>query len=204
MLINLLKQGILQLPVQLSALHFRLYDLIFRRFIASQMPPAKIVETTILAKSPFFEKEYTWITEIIESGFTEIYPLEVRTILKPGKYKVKSVSYKKLPTVPLYSQADLIRLMKERGIGRPSTYAKIVKTLLDRHYVIEVKNGKLVPTKLGIRVYEFLKEKYGDLVSEERTAEVQKYMDMIEEGKIDYRDVLKDFYNEILEKVEKK
>ncbi len=202
-LMNLIRQGIIQLPTQLTRLHYRLYDMIFRRFIASQMPPAKVREVTLKIRGFNFEKELSTIKEVVEKGFTEVLPFETRPLLEPGKYKVKSVTYRKVPLVPLYSQADLIRLMKERGIGRPSTYAKIVKTLLDRHYVIEVKNGKLVPTKLGLRVYDYLTSNYPELVSEERTREVQRYMDLIEEGKMDYKDVLTEFYEEIINKVEK-
>jgi len=202
-LINLVRQGVLQLPAQLTRLHYRLYDMIFRRFIASQMPPAKVKEVKVVFRGFNFEKEQSYIGEIIEKGFTLILPLDTRPLIEPGSYAVKSVTYRRVPLIPLYSQADLIRLMRERGIGRPSTYAKIVRTLLDRHYVIEVKNGKLVPTKLGIKVYEFLVGKYPDLVSEKRTVEVQRYMDMIEEGKRDYRDVLNEFYLEIITKVEK-
>ncbi len=202
-LINLIRQGVLQLPAQLTRLHFRLYDMIFRRFMASQMPPAKIREVKVVFRGFNFEKKQTFIKDVIEKGFTAILPLEIRPLIEPGSYSVKNVTYRKVPLIPLYSQADLIRLMKERGIGRPSTYAKIVRTLLDRHYVIEVKNGKLVPTKLGIKVYEFLIGNYPELVSEKRTAEVQRYMDMIEDGERDYRDVLGEFYLEIITKVEK-
>jgi len=203
-LINLVKQGVLQLPIQLTRMHFRLYDMIFRRFMASQMPPAKIKETKVIVEGFNFSKELTFISDIVEKGFTEILPLDTRPPLQPGRYNVKDVSFKRVPLVPLYSQADLIRLMKEKGIGRPSTYAKIVKTLLDRHYIIEVKNGKLVPTKLGIKVYQYLTGRYPELVSEDRTREVQEYMDLVEAGKMDYREVLAEFYNEIITKVEKR
>ncbi len=88
--------------------------------------------------------------------------------------------------------------MKERGIGRPSTYAKIVKTLLDRKYVKEVKRF-LFSTKIGFIVYNFLIKHYKNYVSEELTRKLEEQMDRIEEGKIDYKDVLEKIYSEVLE-----
>jgi len=85
--------------------------------------------------------------------------------------------------------------MKERGIGRPSTYATIISKLLDRRYVISVKN-KLIATKKGMNVYEYLRSKFEKYVSEELTRELEKKMDLIEENKVDYTDVLKEIYEE--------
>ena len=88
--------------------------------------------------------------------------------------------------------------MKERKIGRPSTYAKIVKTLLDRHYVIETKGRKkLVPTELGTKVYHYLITRYKELVSEERTRQLEELMDLIEENKANYQEILNEMYKEI-------
>jgi reverse gyrase len=88
--------------------------------------------------------------------------------------------------------------MKERGIGRPSTYAKILDIILRRGYVFETKKYKyLYPTKRGIEVYDYLVKKYRDMVSEERTRMLEKYMDMIESGQIDYQSVLRELHEEI-------
>ncbi len=104
------------------------------------------------------------------------------------------------PKVSLYTQGDVIALMKERKIGRPSTYAKIVETLMRRGgYVVETRGGrkKLLPTEKGIKVYHYLVSKYRDLVSEERTRELEEIMDRIEEGVEDYLEVLHELYLEI-------
>jgi reverse gyrase len=80
-------------------------------------------------------------------------------------------------------------MMKSRGIGRPSTYAKIVRTLYDRNYVIQ-RAGRMIATKLGKQVYDFLHTTFGDLVSEELTRQLEAKMDEIEEGKANYLEVL--------------
>ncbi len=193
----LIRQRILQLARPLTKTHYIIYDLIFRRFIASQMPPAKVIETKYIVKGPYFEKEFSIISNVSVKGFTEIYPIPISEKPKIGHYKVLDVKHRKLPTIPLYSQADIIQLMKERGLGRPSTYAKIIKTLLDRYYVKETKRGKLLPTNLGISVYDYLYNNYSSLVSEERTRMVEIIMDKIEVGEIKYLDALKGFYEEI-------
>ncbi len=115
------------------------------------------------------------------------------------KLKVVEAKKWKAPKVSLYTQGDIIALMKERKIGRPSTYAKIVETLMRRGYVVETKGRKkLLPTEKGIKVYHYLVSKYRDLVSEERTRELEEIMDRIEEGIEDYIKVLGgELYSEI-------
>jgi len=104
----------------------------------------------------------------------------------------------RMATIPLYSQADLVALMKEKGIGRPSTYATIIQKLLDRRYVLESKEKKrLIPTQLGIKVYSFLTENYAELVSEERTRELEETLDAVAEGKKDYQEAIRETYEEI-------
>ncbi len=195
---NLLSQGLLVVTKPLTRYHFVLYDLIFRRFIASQMVKAKalkqILEVTVLDA----KKEYSGYVDILDPGFTLVYrPFTLMKKLKVGEYDVVDVEYKRIVSIPLYSQADIVQLMKEKEIGRPSTYAKIIRTLFERHYVLSSKRGKLIPTKLGISVYEFLKENYRDFISEERTRIVERIMDEIADGKINYQKALLEFYEEI-------
>jgi len=202
-LMELIRQGIFVPTRPLSPRHLRLYDILFRRFMASQMPPALIVKVKVRAKAPYVEREFEWYKEVKEPGFTAVYrPFGIGEPPPPGLHQVTNLSYKRLPLVPLYSQADIIKLMKEKGIGRPSTYAKILQTLIKRKYVLE-SGEKLVPTKLGKKVYAYLEQRFKDLVSEDRTRMVEEKMDMIERGELDYMEVLKDFYDEIMEKVEK-
>ena len=85
--------------------------------------------------------------------------------------------------------------MKEKGIGRPSTYAKIVSTLIERGYVTE-KNNRLTGTRLGFKIYSYLHERFSEYVSEETTRRLEKQMDMVEQGKADYQQILRDLYFE--------
>ena len=84
----------------------------------------------------------------------------------------------------LYTQADVIQLMKEKGLGRPSTYGQIISTLISRGYIMEVKFGRLIPTKKGIGVYQFLSEKYKDIldkIAELKVVELSELVKTLEE-----------------------
>lgn len=175
--------------------HFALYDLIFRRFMASQCRDFNVLvkkyRISVLDKS--FEEE-----RIVgaEGKAYELYKsVWVRKDLLPGIHRAK-VEIRKIPIAPLLSQADLIRMMKERGIGRPSTYSVILDKLFARGYVFE-KNGKLIPSKVGIEVYEYLIKNYERFISESRTKSLEEKMDAIERGEVDYLEALKELYEEI-------
>ena len=179
-----LKVLMLQRNIELSSEHYKVYDLIFRRFIASQMIEA-LVEVTKY-KIDFVEIEL--ITDILKDGFNLIYPIEVQKITKEeikidGEIKQKS-------KLPPYTYADIIDKMKKEGIGRPSTYAITLEELLERKYVVE-KNGFLFATKLGFGVNNLIyNSEYKDFVSVEFTAKLEEIMDEIEEGKRDYKEEL--------------
>ncbi|ASJ00256.1 reverse gyrase [Thermococcus gorgonarius] len=202
-LMQLIRDGIIQLPRNLTRNHYRLYDMIFRKFMTSQMKSAKILYERAVINAGVEKAEVEGYVEIIEDGWTKLRSPPLRQIPrleKGARLKVVEAKKWKAPKVSLYSQGDIIALMKERKIGRPSTYAKIVETLLRRGYVVETKGRKkLVPTEKGIKVYHYLVSKYRDLVSEERTRELEEIMDRIEEGKEDYQEVLNGLYSEITE-----
>ncbi len=199
----LVQEGIIQPVRPLTSRHYALYDLIFRRFIASQMVSGKVEKQVvdIIIEKGSLRIERT--IRIIEPGFLDIYPIRLEKELKPGEHAIRDVIRRRRSTVPLYTQGDVVRLMKERGIGRPSTYAKIVQTLLQRKYVLEIgKRTKfLKPTKLGIHVRDFLVKRFGPLVSENRTRQLEEIMDSIEEGKREYQEVLNEVYLEILDAI---
>ena len=181
--------------------HQRLYDMIFKRFIASQSAAAKLYKQKFrLTIEDKVSREVELYVDVIEHGFLKITPEEY-IISKPveeGIIKPDSVSEYVKSLTPLYRQGDVIRLMRERGIGRPSTYAKIMEVILKRRYVFETKKYKyLYPTNLGIRVYQFLVDRYKHMVSEDRTKMLEKYMDMIEAGEADYQKVLRELHEEI-------
>ena len=193
---SLIEEGVIKTAETMTWQHYKLYQLIFNRFMASQMIPAKIKR--LKAKIRFdevTEADIKGIAEVIEPGFTIIQPIKtIPRIEEP--LSVIDVKFKKIPTVSLYTQGDIVELMKKRGIGRPSTYATIIQTLLERGYV-EEKNKMLKPTKLGIKIYEYLSKFYNKLVSEERTRELERKMKEIEKGRVNYQHILNDLYQEI-------
>ncbi|RLI14616.1 reverse gyrase, partial [Candidatus Bathyarchaeota archaeon] len=101
-----------------------------------------------------------------------------------------------IPEAYPYTQADVIRLMRERSIGRPSTYASILQKLFDRGYIYERKRW-LLPTRLGRAVCRYLDAHYGRFISEERTRRLLEKMDSIERGEAEYIDILTELYNEV-------
>ena len=198
---ELLREGIIRTPQPLTRNHFRLYNLIFFRFIASQMKPAKIRRAKLILRIGEYIASLEGIAEILYDGFMKAWdiPENILPKVKEGEeFEVIDVTYARIPETPLYSDGDVVSLMKNRGIGRPSTYAKIIATLLKRKYVIESKQRKkLIPTRLGEAVYEFLVEQYRELISEETTRVLEEKMDMVAEGKVDYQEVLREIYEEI-------
>ncbi|AEF96139.1 reverse gyrase [Methanotorris igneus] len=184
--------------IYLTKDHIKIYDLIFRRFIASQMKECKVEYEEITIKD--LDTKVEGYTNIIYDGWTKIYNLKLRKLPKIEKNTLKIIekSIRKVPKVSLYDEGEIIKLMKERGIGRPSTYAQIVKKLFDRKYVLKSKDkGKIIPTKLGIEVYNYLKNNYYNLICEERTRELENVMDKIEKGEVEYIKVLDELLNEI-------
>ncbi|RLF01146.1 MAG: reverse gyrase [Thermoprotei archaeon] len=195
---ELLAEEAIFTPIRITRRHLALYNLIFRRFIASQMKPARVVKQKAKVLFAGAEREIERVIDIKYSGFTEVLPLYPEERLASGEYSVVDLKAYSRYLVPLYTQGDVVRLMKERGIGRPSTYAKIVQTLVERKYVKSMRKGYLIITKLGREVYDYLTENYGKLVSEERTRKLEKLMDLIERGEKDYQSVLRELFDEIL------
>ncbi len=181
--------------------HLKLYDLIFKQFIASQMKETVVEKTTFKVKAFDKEIEEEVFTKIIEDGYNLILPVKVYDI-KEGKHEViNSKSYHLRPRVPYYTFATVIQDMKEKGIGRPSTYAITVQKLLERHYIIE-RNGYLFPTKLGRLVLSLIKKREDmyQFVNEEYTKELEEIMDKIQENQEDYEKVLAELFNKIIKK----
>ncbi len=181
--------------------HIRLYDLIFRQFIASQMKETVVEKTTFVVRA--FDKgiEESIITKILEDGYNLILPVKTYDI-KPGKYDVSQTKKFSLrPKVPYYTYATVIQDMKEKGIGRPSTYAITIEKLIERHYIIE-RNGYLFPTKLGRTVLNLIKarEDFYKFVNENFTRELEELMDKVERNEADYEKILDDLFKEVISK----
>lgn len=196
----LVASGIMRFSILLTSDHYRLYDLIFKRFIASQMNNSKILkeksEIKVLDKIITVDD----VVDVLEEGFTKLLPLKVSPRLSIGKIKVKDIKSWRTSLKPLFTEGELIMQMKNRGIGRPSTYAHIISTLFERGYIIATsKKGKLWATNLGVKVYLYLNSKYSRYVCEETTRKLEELMDKVENGALNYTTILKELYNELKE-----
>lgn len=166
----------------------RLYDIIFRRFMASQTRKTKVLKGIFKFKLPSYEWEENLILEIITPGYEAFWTKpQIFKMLKP--FHITNLQLIKIPKIFLYNQGALIQEMKKRGLGRPSTYAEIISTLLNRFYVYELKKGGLVPTQLGKEVYRYLKTHFSEYVSEEFTRELEKFMDDVESGEKNWEEI---------------
>jgi reverse gyrase len=183
----------------LSRNHLLLYDLIFRRFIASQMREVKVKVAHVLLKANEEEKRLTLNWDILQEGWNKLLPLELHPIVE-GKWVVTEDNkrLKIQPKAYLYTQGELVQEMKIKGIGRPSTYATILEKLLERGYVIDRK-GFLIPTKLGKEVYNYLqsRQEVRSFLSEEFTRDLEHLMDEVENSKEDYQKVLRYLHSQI-------
>jgi len=195
---NLISVGILRFPKRLSNDHFKLYEMIFKRFIASQMREAKILYQSFKVVIDGNETIMENPVGVISEGFNLIIPIRIVNPVKEGEYDLNFVKILYLPMARPFTEGEIITLMKERGIGRPSTYAKIVATILERRYALEIKN-RIINTTLGFKVYKYLSLKFGKYVSEDTTRKLEEIMDHIEQGKVNYKEVLKELYQEIID-----
>lgn len=179
----------------LSSQHLALYDLIFRRFMASQCKNFNVLEARYKIKYDGKEVTEERVLNAEGKAFTLYKNYRLKPSLPTGKFEIKA-QIREVPKVPLYTQSEIVQEMKERGIGRPSTYATIIEKLFLRKYIVE-KNTKILPTSRGISIYKYLVQNYYNFVSEERTRILEEKMDQIEKNELDYLDALTELYEEI-------
>lgn len=179
------------LPIQgfLTYWHLRMYDLIFRRFIASQMKPSKARITRLkLELDGLLETEMELMTWW-NGGFLKAVkgePPEETVRIDLGQTYNAEVIVIRSGLVPLYRSGDLVILMKKHGIGRPSTYASAIVANKRHGYVIESKKRRyLIPTKSGMTVYSHLVQNFPELVSLETSRHMERTMELIEAGSLD-------------------
>ncbi len=184
--------------------HIRLYELIFKQFIASQMRETVVEKSKYSIKAFKEEIEESIITDIIQDGYNLIMPIRTYKIPE-GEISITKKNFYQKPKVPYYTFDTVIKDMKEKGIGRPSTYAITVQKLLDRGYIVERK-GYLFPTKLGRKVLSLIKskEELYRFVNEEFTKKLELIMDKIADGSKDYEEELKKLFNELWGKINRK
>ena len=196
---------------------YKLYKLIYNRFMASQMSPAvyDTMSVTIEANKYTFKASgqnlkfkgfmilYVEGTDekVVEEN--EIIPeLELNQEVKKQNIEPKQ-SFTEPPA--RYTEASLVKALEEKGIGRPSTYSPTITTIIERRY-IEKEQKQLIPTELGKVVNKLLTENFTDIINVEFTANIENQFDNIAEGKENWRDLIREFYTPFeqnLEKVEK-
>lgn len=202
----------LHLPEELAAL----YELIYTRFLASQTAAAEVESTTVLIRSNGFAFRASG-SILLFDGFLRAYAeladeeeaSEDRQQLPAGLTEGMLVSLQELFTKasqtkapPRYTEATLIKELDEKGIGRPSTYATIVKTLFDRKYVRRQRKY-LQPTALGRKVNEILVQHFPDIFTVGFTAAMEHQLDAIADGAATYEEVLQNFYGSFRQALER-
>ncbi|MCM8800362.1 MAG: type I DNA topoisomerase, partial [Candidatus Omnitrophica bacterium] len=181
---------------------YKLYELIYKRFLASQMAPMEYRVTKVYIQADKYQFLASGIN-IIFDGFTCLYTPEDEEKTKKSLphlekeelldlIKVIPKQYFTSPP-PRFSEGSLVKALEQEGIGRPSTYAPIIQTLIGRDYVRRNK-GYLYPTELGFKVCDLLVEYFPKIMDVKFTAQMEEKLDEIEEGKSTRLDVLKDFY----------
>jgi len=181
---------------EITKKHLNIYKLIFNRFLVSQMRNPIVRKQKILIKIDGREIISELIFDIKEDGWNIFYPISVYAPFSDGLYEFERRTYKK-HTVPLYTQASIIEEMRNKEIGRPSTYSKIIDILFKRGYIIEDSYKRIRSTQLGRKVYTFLKNKYRDYIVEETTRDLEKLMEIVEKGEKDYQEVLSSLYSDL-------
>jgi len=181
---------------------YRLYELIWSRFIASQMAPAIIARTTLTCVSGDYSLKQSGAVVVFD-GWGKVFPLGVKDAdMKPAVEGetllidkiIKDQRFTQPPS--RYTEAGLVKALEEKGIGRPSTYAAIINTLTVRNYVDRgEEDKKLIPTKLGRLVNTFLVKYFSSLINVDFTAMMEDELDQIEAGELRWRKVVGEFWN---------
>jgi len=190
---------------------FRLYQLIWQRALASQLPDAIFDQTSVNIDSD--DKKYTFRAagSIIKfDGYLKIYPSSIKEAELPKLKENDAVDLKDLQanqhfTQPpaRYSDATLVKVLEEHGIGRPSTYAPTIGTIITRGYVTR-EEKKLKPAEIAFLVNDLLVEHFPSVVDYKFTAHMEDDLDQIAEGKIEWQPVIKEFYEPFKKNLNKK
>ncbi|MGC1596139.1 MAG: type I DNA topoisomerase, partial [Candidatus Acidiferrales bacterium] len=192
---------------------FKLYQLIWQRFVASQMLPAIFDQTTIDINAGDYTFRATGSVQKFD-GYLRVYQMPVANADREDDEKDDEGEGRSLPQVtegqslrldqirpdqhfteppPRYNDATLVKELEEKGIGRPSTYAAIISTIVEREYVTK-DQGRFSPTMLGERVSTLLVKAFEDIFDVGFTARLEEELDEIEEGKLPWRQAVKEFW----------
>ncbi|MDP2676091.1 MAG: type I DNA topoisomerase [bacterium] len=205
-----------QIKNNLTHDQYRLYLLIWRRFVASQMKEAEFEQTTFVigAVSTDKKKRYQFRTtgSILRfDGFLKVFPLKKEDTLLPPLSEgtplriadIKAEDHETQPP-PRFTEASLIKALEKFGIGRPSTYAPTMSTIQDRGYVLRNDQKQFEPTEIGSKVNALLVEHFPQIVDIEFTADMEQKLDEVAEGGKEWRGLIKDFYEPFAKVLEEK
>ncbi len=187
---------------------FKLYNLIWRRFIATQMPPAifdsTAVEIAASQKSNVQSQMYTFRAtgQMMKfDGFLKVYPIKFTETELPALEHGEKLDLQELKPeqhftqpLPRYTEASLVKTLESYGIGRPSTYAPTLSTIQDRGYVERYERKFLKPTEVGLIVNDMLVEHFPEVVDVEFTAKMEEELDEIARGEKEWQPVIREFY----------
>lgn len=190
---------------------YRLYQLIWKRFVASRMEPARYETTSLRIKADDY-KFTTSTSNLVFEGFMKVYVpeeeqeengisfenLKEGDILKPAELN-KSQHFTQPPAH--FTEASLVKTLEEMGIGRPSTYAPTITTIISRRYVAK-ENKNLYVTELGEAVNNLMKIAFPSIVDVNFTANLESLLDCVEDGTVNWRTVIRNFYPDLAEAVE--
>jgi DNA topoisomerase-1 len=191
-----------------------LYDLVWRRFMASQMPDAKLGTTTVEVRARGARKRYKLgasSTTVEFDGFQKVWPSKSENGHLPKLEKDEPLTV--LKTVPeqhftepppRYNEASLIKSLEEYGIGRPSTYAPIISVIQDRGYVVKDQNRRFIPEEIGTLVNQILADHFPSIVDAAFTARMEEEFDEIANGIEEWKDVVEEFYKPFSENLDRK
>ena len=188
---------------ELSRDQFRLYQLIWNRFMASRMAPAKYENTSVKIAAGDYRFNAS-ASKIAFDGFLSVYNINneksegnvmLKSIDEDTKLTLNELEPKQHFTQPPahYTEASLVKTLEEFGIGRPSTYAPTISTITARRYVVKEKKNLYV-TELGEAVNNMMKKAFASIVDVNFTAMMEGLLDMVEEGKVHWKSVIENFY----------
>ncbi|OGF82548.1 DNA topoisomerase I [Candidatus Giovannonibacteria bacterium RIFCSPLOWO2_01_FULL_46_13] len=194
----------------LNARQLKLYSLIWKRFIASQMPAAIFNAKTVDIEADNYIFRATGQTMKFD-GFLKIYPLKFSEAELPELSAKEKLELLKLEPgqhftepPPRYTEASLVKILEKNGIGRPSTYAPIISTIQERNYVLRDDKKRLAPTEVGFTVNDMLVQNFPEIVDIQFTAKMEQELDEIADGDIPWKNVIKGFYGPFLKNLTEK
>lgn len=204
-----------KIKVKMTEQQARAYDLIWRRFIACQMAPARVDSTNVeIEAENKAQNKYTFRANgqtLKFDGFLKVYPLKFTETELPELEKGEGLDLKELIpsqhfTQPpsRYTEASLIKVLEENGIGRPSTYAPIISTVQERNYIAKNEKKQFYPTEIGLTVNDLLVEHFPEVVDINFTAKLEEELDEIAEGKDQWVPTIKEFYKPFIENLNEK